>query len=121
MKKASIELIWIVVKDLKKAIEFYTEEVGLTLNELHEEFGWAELEGLSGARLGLAQERSEEKIRAGHNGVMTFTVKSLSDAISHLKDGGGTLIGEVQEIPHHIKMQMVRDRDGNHFQLVERL
>ena len=41
MNLKSMDLAWIVVNDLQKAIKFYTETVGLKLVEFHEEFEWA--------------------------------------------------------------------------------
>ena len=65
-----MNLVWIVVNDLKKAIEFYTETVGLKLMEQNDQFGWAELEGHNGgARLGIAQMclKSEDDVKPGQN------------------------------------------------------
>ena len=122
MKLKSMDLVWIVVNDLKKAIKFYTETVGLNLKEFHEQYGWAELEGQhGGARLGLAQSqpKSVDGILPGQNAVMTFTVENLQTAIATLSKQGVKLIGAVQEVPGQVKMQMVADTDGNRFQLVE--
>ncbi|MBS0605259.1 MAG: VOC family protein [Verrucomicrobia bacterium] len=122
MNLKSMSLVWIVVNDLKQAIKFYTETVGLKLMEIHEEFGWAELEGHNGgARLGIAQMqlKSEDDVKPGQNAVMTFTVASLEKAIADMLKKGAKLIGEVQDIPGHVKMQMAADSDGNRFQLVE--
>ena len=44
----SMDLAWIVVKDLKQAIQYYTETVGLKLMVYDEKFGWAELQGHNG-------------------------------------------------------------------------
>ncbi len=124
MNLKSMDMVWIVVNDLKQAIKFYTETVGLKLMEMHEEFGWAELEGhKGGARVGIAQKslKSEEGIAPGQNAVMTFTVGNLEQAIADMLKKGASLIGKVQEIPGHVKMQMASDSDGNRFQLVELL
>lgn len=122
MNLKSMNLAWIVVNDLKKAIKFYTEIVGLKLMELNEQFGWAELEGNEGgARIGLAQVqlKSEDDVQPGQNAVLTFTVHSLEKAIAELLKKGTKLVGGVQEVPGHVKMQTVSDIDGNRFQLVE--
>ena len=122
MKLKSMDLVWIVVNDLKKAIKFYTETVGLQLKELHEQHGWAELEGPhGGARIGIAQCKvnSEEDLKPGQNAIMTFTVENLKNAIDNFLKQGVKLIGQVQEVPGQVKMQMVSDVDGNRFQLVE--
>lgn len=120
MQVKEIGLCWIVVKDIKAAIRFYTETVGLKLMEFNEHYGWAELEGYAGgARLGIAQENPQENVRAGQNAVVTFTVANLEKAKAELVKKGSTCIGEVQEVPGHVKMQTVTDPDGNTFQLCE--
>ncbi len=122
MKPKSMDLVWIVVNDIKKALKFYTETVGLKLKEFHEEFGWAELEGHhGGARIGLAQSqlKEDENVKPGQNAVMTFTVDNLASSIESLKNQGANLVGPMEEIPGHVKMQMVSDSDGNRFQVVE--
>lgn len=120
MDVKSIDMVWIVVKDLKEAIKFYSEVVGLKLMELHEQFGWAELEGHSGgSRLGLAQASYNGDMKAGQNAFVTFTVENLEVAKSRVAAQGAQCVGDVQEIPGHVKLQMVADRDGNQFQLVE--
>ena len=121
MNLKSIDLVWISVADLKQAIKFYTETVGLKLMEFHEEFGWAELEGpKGGARLGIAQMQTEkDDVLPGQNAVLTFSVESLEKANAGMVKNGVKLIGDVQVVPGHVKMQMAADKDGNHFQIVE--
>ena len=123
MNLKSMSLAWIVVNDIKRAIKFYTDTVGLKLMEFNEEFGWAELEGNEGgARLGIAQlQKPEEDVLPGQNAVPTFTVHSLENAISDLLKKGAKLVGGVQEVPGHVKLQTVSDTDGNKFQLAEML
>lgn len=123
MRIKSIGLAWIIVKDFKKAVKFYTEVVGLKLIEINEQWGWAEFEGYDddGMRLGIAQQRSagEDPIEPGQNAVVTFTVDNIEKAIQHIQKQGAALIGEIEVIPGHVKMQAVKDNDGNLFQLVE--
>lgn len=119
----SIGLAWIVVKDLKKAIKFYTEVVGLELKEVQEEFGWAELEGRNGdgAKLGIAVENDIDNMKPGSNAVVTMTVDNLDKAVKEMHKKGVKLEGGVMEIPGQVKLQTMKDSDGNHFQLVELL
>ena len=121
MPAKSMELAWIVVKDLKKAVKFYTEVIGLKLLEISEEFNWAELEGkLGGARLGIAQ-MNDEGFEPGENAFLTFSVDDLFLARAELESKGAKFIGEIEEIPGHVRMLMVIDLDGNRFQLVQKL
>ena len=116
----SIDLAWIVVNDLKSAVKFYTEVVGLKLDELHEQFGWAELSGHDGgARLGIAQKNDQDPIQPGQNAVVTLKVADIKQAIANLSKKNVKMIGDVLEIPGQVKLQTAIDQDGNHFQLVE--
>lgn len=123
MSVESLGLSWIVVKDLKEAVKFYTEVVGLTLGNIEETYGWAELHGTKpGSRLGIAQVSGHgEPIAPGQNAVVTFTVANLDTTLNEMKAKGAKLLGDIQEVPGHVKMQTVQDKDGNHFQMVQLL
>lgn len=116
-------LAWIVVSDLPKAIKFFTETVGLKLNQYHEDFGWAELSGTDGkgAMLGLAQSSAEESHQPGQNAVITMSVDNMVKSKEELTRKGVKWIGDVLEVPGHVKLQLFKDLDGNSFQLVESL
>ncbi len=122
MPVKNIGLSWIVVKNMKRAVKYYTEIVGLKLMELNEEFGWAELQGYEGgSRLGIAQESPQEKVKAGQNAVVTFTVDDLEKVKGEMVKKGAKCEGDVFEVPGHVKMQTVIDSDGNRFQVCELL
>lgn len=122
-----IHMAWVVVNDLSKAIQFYTETLGLTLLEESKEYGWAELSGPSGTRLGLAERKdnSEEwdaaNVQPGQNAVVALTVKDIEAAIKDYQAKGVRLLGKVMEVPGEVKFQTFRDLDGNLFQLAELL
>jgi predicted enzyme related to lactoylglutathione lyase len=119
MKPKGIFLSWIVVKDIKSAIEFYTKTIGLELQEFHEEFGWAELSGPEGARLGIACECPENgDVKAGDNAVVSICVDDIQVAKEELKKKGVKLIGDVLDVDV-VKLQTFCDIDGNTFQLAE--
>lgn len=120
MKVKEIGLSWIVVKNLKAAVKYYTDVIGLKLMEMNEEYGWAELEGHEGgSRLGIAQENPSEQVKAGQNAVMTFTVANLDKAKEAMVKKGAKCEGDVLEVPGHVKMQTLVDNDGNRFQICE--
>ncbi|MBS0623909.1 MAG: VOC family protein [Verrucomicrobia bacterium] len=120
MQIKEIGLSWIVVKNIKEAVRYYTEIVGLKLLEFNEQYGWAELQGhCGGPYLGLAQENSKEKIKAGQNAVITLSVEDLDKAKSEMVKKGVVCEGGILEVPGHVKMQTMIDRDGNHFQICQ--
>jgi predicted enzyme related to lactoylglutathione lyase len=116
-----IHLIWINVSDIKKAVEYYTKVIGLTLKEFNQEFGWAELQGQDGTRLGIAQANPKFGTKAGINAVATITVDNLEKYKVKYKKDGVNLVGDTLEVPNEVKMQTFQDADGNTFQLVELL
>ena len=119
MSIKGIHLAWIVVKDVKKAVKFYTEVVGLTIQNFDENYGWAELVGEDGAVLGISQQSDDNNIKPGQNAVLTLSVEDIVKSSAELAKKGTKLIGEMMEVPGHVKLQMCVDQDGNHFQLAE--
>src|SRR5690348_14733496 len=101
MHPNSFDLAWIVVNDIKQAVAFYTEVLGLKLIEFHAEYGWAELSGKKGgARIGIAQKQPEQEesccsVQPGQNAVMTFTVDDIEVAVKNLMEKGAKLMGTI--------------------------
>jgi predicted enzyme related to lactoylglutathione lyase len=114
-----MDLAWIVVSDFNAAIKFYTEVVGLKLVQTSEEWGWAELQGETGARLGISTQCEKSGTKPGQNAIPCFTVKNLDDARSQMEKA--TPVGEICEVPGHVRMQLYRDADGNQFHVVQNL
>lgn len=127
MSGKRLDLAWISVKDFKKAIKFYTEVVGLKIAEINEEWCWAELIGeKDGFRLGIGgecQPGEEENcpVKPGQNAVITITVPNLEIEMNELQKKGVRFVGKIQEVPGHVKMQLVQDIDGNYLHFVEKL
>ncbi len=118
----SSDLSWIVVSDIKKARKFFTETLGLVEHCNSEEHGWVEVGGTEGgAKIGIAQANNED--RAGTNAVITFSVNHLENCVAELKKKGVKMIGEIIEVPGHVKLQTFVDtaRGRIRFQLVETL
>lgn len=119
--KRGIHLAWIVVNDFQKAVKFYTEVVGLKVSSMSEEYGWAELRGEDGALLGIAHQNADSEIAAGQNAVFTISVNDIQAEIAAFQKKHVTIVGEMLEVPGHVKLQSMRDVDGNLFQLVQTL
>ncbi len=116
-------LAWITVKDLGKTKKFFSEILGLNITSSSEEWGWLEMQGKEGGySLGLAQESKEfESEKAGTNAVVTMTCDDLVKTKADMEKKGVRFIGEIMEVPGHVKLVTFVDSDGNKFQLVEEL
>lgn len=121
-KVKGFDLAWLVVKDFEKAIKFYKETLGLELKDYAPEFKWAEFEGYAGgARLGVCEACEDTPIVAGENAVPTFTVDDLDAACEFLKKKGATFVGDIQEVPGHVRMQLIKDPAGNLIHICQKL
>lgn len=117
MENKGMHLAWIASKDFNEAIKFYTEVLGLKLLSKNETFNWAELQGEEGVMVGLSgpsQDCSHESpLKPGQNAVLTFTVTNIEEAREELLKNGTELLGEIQEVPGHVKLQLFKDPSGN--------
>lgn len=117
MAVKKVGLSWINVSDIKKAEEFFVDTLGLKLNEKSDEYGWMELSGTNGGgTFGVGKAMQEEDV--GTNAVVTFTVDNIEETVKDLKKKGVN-VGEIMEIPGHVKLANFADNDGNLFQLAE--
>jgi len=121
MSVKSIDMIWISVKDFDAAIKFYTEVVGLKLMEKNEEWGWAELQGENGARFGIGKTCEHTQSGTETNAIVCFNVEDLDQSMAEMKGKGAVCVGDVCEVPGHVKMQLFRDLDGHLFHVVQKL
>lgn len=120
-KIKKIELAWITVSDFEKSLEFFTHVVGLEVVNRDDTMGWAELRGKDGSFLGIAKSNSFNPVKPGANAIVTMTVENIDAARKEFQQKGAKLLGDVMEVPGHVKLQMFVDDDNNHFQLVETL
>ena len=122
MKIKNMSLAWVTVKDFAQAKKFFSETLGLTVSSEVEEYGWMELKaGEDSFLLGAGQCSSQNSIKPGQNAVLTLTVDDVIAAKNDLEKKGVCFVGEIIEVPGHVKMALFQDPDGNHFQLVEQL
>ncbi len=96
-----------MVKDLDKAVRFYTEVLGFKIKE---RFGndWASLEG-PGIHLGLHPAMGNE-IKAGCISIV-LTVKDLKKAMEQLKKKGASFSKITED--KMVKIAHFKDPDGN--------
>ena len=118
------DMAWITVSDVKKAKKFFTEIVGLEARTDTPEYGWVELQAPEGgALLGVGQYNPQygKEVQPGQNAIVTFTVDDIREAKAEFEKKGVTLLGDIVEVPGHVKMLFFTDFDGNKFQIVELL
>lgn len=117
-----MDLAWIVVSDIAKAKKFFVEKLGLKLHADSPEHGWLELSGASGgAMLGVAKESKHTPLEAGNNAVIALTVDDIVATKKEFEKKGVKMLGDIMEVPGHVKLQLFVDDDGNYFQLAQNL
>ena len=118
-----LDLAWITVTDVKKAKTFFTEVLGLEVRTDNAEYGWLELVAKDGgAALGVGQCSDEyTEVKAGQNAIVTFTVDDIIKTKAEFEKKGVKMLGDIVEVPGHVKMLFFCDNDGNKFQVVQLL
>jgi lactoylglutathione lyase len=131
----SIEAIVIMVNDLQKSVEFYTDVLGFSISNKIE---MAEM-GLSavfvekdGSRIGLMNykgkkipKRSDiDKIKLGESSIpindhLTFSVDDIEATTTELKKKGVVFDLEPIQVEGGIKVAMFKDPEGVQIELVE--
>lgn len=121
MHVKGIHLAWILTSDINRAKKFYND-IGLTLADDAGEYKWLEFKGQDGSLLGIGEQcDSFGQMKAGQNAVVTITVDGIVAAKAELEAKGVQFIGDIQEVPGHVKMALFADPDGNLLQLVQTL
>ena len=118
------DLSWITVSDINKAKKFFTEVVGLEVRTDTPEWGWVELIAKDGGcALGLGQYNPQygKEVEPGQNAIVTFTVDDIVAAKEAFEKQNVTLLGDIVEVPGHVKMLFFTDLDGNKFQICQLL
>ncbi len=113
MNVAHASIVWLPVRDLGRAVEFYCHTLGL--QEKHRDGDWAEVEA-SGLRIGL---NAHEQPGGRGGAVIAFEPEEpLDTAVDHLREQGVNFAGEISEHPWG-RIASFEDPDGNDLQLYE--
>lgn len=118
-----ISLCWVTVSDMEKAKTFFKDSCGLEITAgSSPEHGWLELVGQEGGMtLGVAQASKDNQESVGLNAVVTLTVDDIVATKDSMEKKGVTFIGDIMEVPGHVKMATFVDPDNNTFQLVQEI
>lgn len=118
------DMAWITVNDVAKAKKLFVDILGMQVRADAPEYGWLEVVAKEGgSALGIGQFNPEygKEVVPGQNAVVTFTVDDILAAKALLEKNNITLLGDITEVPGHVKMLFFTDFDGNKFQIVQLL
>ena len=119
-----MDMAWITVSDAKQAKAFFCDILGLKLSSEAPEHGWMELVGHEGGAtlgVGKACKDTAPDVKPGQNAVMTMTVDDIVAMKQMLEAKGVKFLGDIIEVPGHVKMALFCDADNNKFQIVQML
>lgn len=118
------DMAWITVNDIAKAKKLFVDILGMKVQANAPEYGWMEVVAKDGgSALGIGQFNPEygKEVQPGQNAVVTFTVDDMVAAKALLEKNNVIILGDVVEVPGHVKMLFFADADGNKFQIVQLL
>jgi catechol 2,3-dioxygenase-like lactoylglutathione lyase family enzyme len=111
-------VLTIYVSDMDRSVRFYTETLGMKLNERHGNH-WAAIDGGPGLSIGLHPATPE--VAAGQPGSMAIGLYldgSLGEAVKRLTNRGVAFDGPIME-DKALSLAYFTDPDGNRLYLAE--
>jgi catechol 2,3-dioxygenase-like lactoylglutathione lyase family enzyme len=109
-----LALVWVWVKDLRAAVAFYKEQVGLKLSYLDEATGWAFFAtGVEGLDLGLQVWPFGGAVPRGGGACPVFEVVNLAEARQALESRGVVFEGMAEGGEGQRRHATFHDPDGN--------
>lgn len=119
MQAKAVDFAYYTVNDIESAVSFYQETLGLALERLDEESGWAEF-AIPPTTLALGEVNPQVPLTPGEGGVgLSLAVDDVADAIDELRDEGLAVLMEPVDTTV-CDMAMVGDPDGNPIMLHRR-
>jgi predicted enzyme related to lactoylglutathione lyase len=114
----SMQLSWITVNDLHKARSFFADTLGLILKTDAPDMGWMELQGKEGGMI-LGIGAAQPGVKSFENAVVTLTTDDIEQTKKNLEDKGVQFLGDIIEVPGHVRLAMFVDFENHMFQLVQ--
>ncbi len=108
-------LVQLGVEDLDRAIAFYTDTLGFSLQERNDQLRWARIDvGIRGVTIGLGVVDE-----AGGSGTASFNigVTDIDHARATLESKGVEFLGPTLRIPGVVELADFHDPDGNMIRL----
>ena len=110
-----VDHVWFWIRDMDRAVAFYTEVVGLRLSRRDGD-DWAELDG-GDVRLGLHGAGERPELPPG--GTVVLRVDDLDAAMAAMGDRVVSFDAYVGEVPGLARFASFADPDGNALQIIE--
>lgn len=107
--------VYFYVKDMDRAVKFYTETLGLPLR-IRFDNHWAEVDA-GPITIGLHPTEGGRKAKQGGGGTVSFHVSDIDSLVSDLKKKGAKVSGVFA--PDRGKFAMITDPDGHMIHIVE--
>lgn len=108
----------LTVSDVQKAKWLFVEVLGMTLKHDVPDYNWMEFQGKEGGRIGVGQSSEDQK--SGKNAILSIAVDNIEEMRNHLISQE-IEVGEITEVPGHVKLAPFKDQDGNNFFLAQNL
>lgn len=107
------------VRDVKKAVEWYSQKLGFGVNVLFEELPWADMAtSVPGLSIGLSQA---PKLAGQGGATITFEVADAAATRAQLEARGVEFRGENRVLPGMVILADFVDLDGNPMTLAQSL
>jgi predicted enzyme related to lactoylglutathione lyase len=104
-------LVQLGVKDLDRAVSFYTETLGFVLTERRNDLKFAHIDtNVSGLQIGLGEQLEP---RGSGSVLINISVADVASARRALESKGIVFRGETQIIPGKVALAEFADPDGN--------
>ncbi|KQQ25446.1 MULTISPECIES: VOC family protein [unclassified Frondihabitans] len=108
-----VATVWVPVTDMKRAVAFYRDTLGLEVK--NEDTDWSELDA-GGLMIGL-NGREDASVSSSGGAVISFQPDgSIEDELARLNDHGADIQGEISEHPWG-RILPFKDTEGNDLQL----
>jgi predicted enzyme related to lactoylglutathione lyase len=106
--------VWVPVSDMQRAVGFYSDTLGLKINQTQDD--WSDLEA-NGLRIGL--NASEDVGSSDGGAVISFQPEGgIDGAVEELKERGVEFVDGVSDHPWG-RIAPFKDSEGNDLQLYE--
>jgi predicted enzyme related to lactoylglutathione lyase len=114
-------MAWVVVDNLAQSKEFFTKTLGLTMVADSPEYNWAEFSAGDDTHIGMGESCEGTPIKAGSNAVICINVADIVETKKELESKNVRVIGDICEVPGHVKMILIQDPSGNYYNIVQKL